>query len=52
MEISVRDYIKNMFVVESRPTWTAYYEGVILFDQENHVWICGDSIGWIEIQEV
>ena len=49
MEIAVRDYIKNMFAVDTRPEWDSSYEGVILFEKSNHIFVCGDSFGWIEL---
>ncbi len=50
METELRDYIKNMFK-STRPEWDSSYEGVILYDSENHVWVGGDSTGWVEIKE-
>lgn len=50
MEQEVITYIKNMFAT-SRPEWSSEYEGVILYDIDNNIWIAGDSIGWIELIE-
>jgi len=32
-----------------RPEWDSSYEGVLLYDIENHVLIGGDDMGWVEI---
>jgi len=46
MEQDLQEYIKVMFK-SARPEWNPSYEGVILYDMENHVWIGGDDIGWV-----
>ena len=46
----VSRYIKNMFSYE-RPEWDSSYEGVMLFDLTENLWVCGDNQGWIEIKE-
>jgi len=51
MEIAVRDYIKNMLAVDIRPDWDSSYEGVILFEKSSHLFVCGDSFGWIELSD-
>jgi hypothetical protein len=50
MEQVIVDYIKNMFSTP-RPEWSSAYEGVILYDTDNHIWIAGDAFGWIELEE-
>ena len=50
MEDVIKVYIKNMFA-STLPEWDSSYEGVILYDTENHNWVGGDSIGWIVINE-
>lgn len=50
METEIKDYIKIMFE-GGRPEWDASYEGVLLYDTVNNVWIGGDNIGWIEFVE-
>jgi hypothetical protein len=50
MEDVIKDYIKRMFVTVL-PEWTPNYEGVLLYDIQNHTWVGGDSIGWVVIKE-
>lgn len=50
MEDEVKVYIKNMFAA-TLPEWDPSYEGVLLYDVENHRWVGGDSIGWVIIEE-
>jgi len=50
MEQVIVDYIKNMFST-TRPEWSPEYEGVLLYDKDNHIWIGGDSVGWVEFEE-
>lgn len=50
MEAGVVTYIKNMFSTV-RPEWAPYYEGVILYDINKHIWVVGDNFGWIELEE-
>ena len=50
MEDVIKDYIKRMFVTVL-PEWTPNYEGILLYDIQNHTWIGGDSIGWVVIKE-
>lgn len=50
MEDVIKEYIKNMFAT-TLPEWDSSYEGVLLYDIENHTWVGGDSIGWVTIKE-
>ena len=50
MEEELINYIKNMFA-SSLPEWDPSYEGVLLYDVENHRWVGGDNIGWVIIEE-
>ena len=50
MEEVIKDYIKNMFTAVL-PEWDPSYEGVFLYDIQNHTWVRGDSIGWVVTKE-
>jgi hypothetical protein len=50
MEDEVKVYIKTMFTT-TLPEWDPSYEGVLLYDIENHRWVGGDSISWVIIEE-
>jgi len=50
MENDLKEYIRKMFE-STRPEWNSSYEGVLLYDIDNNVWIGGDNIGWVEIKE-
>ncbi len=50
MEEVIKNYIKSMFV-SVLPEWEPAYEGVLLYDAQNHAWVGGDSIGWVIIKE-
>jgi hypothetical protein len=50
MEEPVKIYIKNMLSSEL-PEWDPSYEGVLLYDIENHRLLAGDAIGWVVIEE-
>lgn len=50
MEDEIKNYIRNMFA-SVIPEWDPSYEGVLLYDIENHTWVGGDAIGWVIIEE-
>ena len=51
MEEVIKEYIKNMLIIEVLPEWTPSYEGIILYDKQNHNFVGGDGIGWVIIRE-
>ena len=46
MEASLLNYIKNMFAMETTPTWDASYEGILFYDKNAKSWITGNNEGW------
>ncbi len=46
MEQELINYIKNMFAMESTPTWLPDYEGVIFYDKAAKKWVTGTDVGW------
>jgi len=50
MEEVIKDYIKRMFTF-ILPPWEPKYEGVLIYDIQQHNWVGGDSIGWVVIKK-
>ena len=46
MEAELKNYIKNMFAMDSAPVWDSSYEGVIFYDKTAKKWVVGNNAGW------
>ena len=46
MEAGLKNYIKNMFAMNSTPVWDSSYEGVIFYDKNAKKWVVGNNAGW------
>jgi hypothetical protein len=46
MDQNVLNYIKKMFAMETTPTWSPSYEGVIFYDKTLKRWVIGRNDGW------
>lgn len=46
METGLKNYIKNMFAMDSAPGWDSSYEGVIFYDKTAKKWVVGNNEGW------
>jgi hypothetical protein len=50
MEQGLINYIRNMFAMESTPTWGPEYEGVFFYDKTAKTWVTGTNVGWRTIE--
>ena len=46
MEAGLLNYIKNMFAMETTPTWDASYEGVLFYDKTIKRWVSSNNKGF------
>jgi hypothetical protein len=49
MEIGLKNYIRNMFAMDSTPNWDSSFEGVIFYDKTARKWVVGNNEGWQEL---